>query len=296
MKLGVHVSAAGGVDRVPERAFELGCEALQLFVKSNRQWAMRPLRPDEAKGFRDGLAHAPDMPAFAHACYLVNLASADPAVRERSVANLVAELDRCGELGLHGLVVHPGAHGGDRERGLERALRAIDRVLDRSASPTRLLLESTAGQGSCIGADLADLAWLLGRTPPERVGACLDTCHLHAAGYRLDGAPAVGRALDAVGEQIGWQRVKLWHLNDSRAPAGSRRDRHAGIGEGTIGRAGFRALLADARVRSRPGILETPKGESDRLDRLNLARLRALLHRRRWPEDEREPAPSREAR
>lgn len=285
MRVGVHVSIAGGVDRAVERASDLGCDVFQIFVKSNRQWAARPLEQDEISRFRDQCDVLEVGPGYAHACYLLNLGSADSTLWDRSCTTCALELERSGVLGLHGLVLHPGAHGGaGPDAALERILAGIQRVLESVPDGPALLLECTAGQGTSIGARLEELRWLLDRTDPERVGVCLDTCHLHAAGYRLDGAPEVRGSLDAIERALdGFERVRLIHLNGSRAPAGSRRDRHAGIGEGTIGNGGFHALLQDRRIRRLPGILETPKGDGDRLDRLNLARVRALAHKKRLP-------------
>lgn len=286
MRIGVHVSIAGGIDQAVGRARDLGCTAFQVFVKSNRQWAARPLPHDEVERFRTARREHGDLPAFAHACYLLNLASDDPGLWKRSCDTCALELERCARLGLDGLVVHPGAHlGRGAGAALPRVADAVDRVLGAVPGGPPLLLECTAGQGTVLGARLEELAWLLERGDPERLGVCLDSCHLHAAGYRLDGARRVRETLARVESVIGLERVALWHLNGSRAPAGSRLDRHTGIGEGTIGSAGFRALLQDRHVRARPGILETPKGDSDRLDRLNLARLRALLHRKRLPRE-----------
>lgn len=285
MKLGVHVSAAGGLDRAVERARRLGCTAFQVFVKSSRQWEARMLGDDEIRRFREARGRRDRWPAFAHASYLLNLASDDRDLWERSSDTCALELERCHQLGLDGLVVHPGAHRGQgASRGRERVARAVERILEAVPDGPPLLLECTAGQGTTLGARLEDLAWLSARGG-RRLGVCLDTCHLHAAGYRLDGAPRVRETLDAIATILGFRTVQLWHLNGSRAPAGGRRDRHTGIGEGTIGFAGFRALLQDRRVRARPGILETPKGDSERLDRLNLARVRALLNRKRLPRE-----------
>lgn len=277
MRLGAHVSIAGGMDRAPARAAELDFGTFQVFTKSNQQWRARPLSDAEIEEFRRRCAEDELTPVVGHSAYLLNLASGDPELWQRSCDSCRTELERSARLGLDGLVIHPGAHGGDGESvGLDRIARAIERIYRRLDAPP-LLLETTAGQGTSIGHRLEHLAWLLERFTPEVAGVCLDSCHLHAAGYPLGDPDSVRRTLDAVGRVVGWERVRAIHLNDSVKEAGSRRDRHAGIGDGTIGESGFRALLSDRRVRELPGILETPKGEDNELDRRNLARLRALL-------------------
>ncbi len=276
MRFGVHISAAGGLDRAPERAADLGCETMQIFVKSNRQWAMRRLRRREATRFREGCARHGIRPVLAHASYLVNLASGDSELRARSWRSCRAELRRCQRLGIDGLVVHPGSCGNQsRFQALEH-LEASVAALTRGIVGSRLLLEVTAGQGTALGSHLEELGEVIRRFPLDRVGLCLDSCHLHAAGHRLDTTARVRRTLDALDHAIGFERIHAIHLNDSRGAAGSRLDRHASIGDGTIGSGGFRALLAHRRIRRLPGILETPKGRDSILDRLNLTRLHAL--------------------
>ncbi|MGD8330770.1 MAG: deoxyribonuclease IV [Acidobacteriota bacterium] len=281
MRFGAHVSVAGGIDRAPERAAAIGAETYQVFVKSNRQWRAGRLADATVSGFRRQHREHGLGAAFAHGCYLVNLASPHTSVRERSIRCCAVELGRCARLGLEGLVIHPGAHLGiGVEAGLNRIARALDRLpIDRC----RVLLEVTAGQGTTIGGRHEEIAWLLQRFAPELLGVCLDSCHLHAAGHALDSARRVAAALELIEETIGFERIHLIHLNDSAGAAGSRLDRHRGIGDGTIGDAGFRHLLQDPRVRRLPGILETPKGEGTRLDRRNLARLRALAAGKRMP-------------
>lgn len=276
------------MDLAVGRALDLGCDTLQIFTKSNRQWAARRLDPAEVAGFRRGISENGLAPVFAHASYLINLAAAAPATRERSRHALVAELQRCDTLGIAGLVLHPGAHGGaGEETGLARVARSLEWLFSRTDGP-RLLLEATAGQGNCLGHRLEQLAWLGERFAADRIGFCLDSCHLHAAGYALDSAARVRRVLETVDETVGLARVHLLHLNDSVGAAGSRLDRHAGIGEGTIGYAGFRALVRDTRLVALPAVLETPKGGGQHLDRLNLKRLRCLQSGRRPPPINRE--------
>ncbi len=277
LALGSHVSVAGGVSRSFERAEYYGCEVMQIFVKNNNRWRSPPLRDEEVERFAAERKRTGIWPVLAHNTYLVNLASADSAIRERSVACTVDELERCHRLGLPWLVLHPGAHGGaGPARGIERIAAAVGRVLDRTPHiTTRLLFETTAGAGTLLGATAAELAAILAAVDAdERTGVCLDTCHIFAAGYELRSADGYEATWTEFDTRIGLERIPALHLNDSLKPRGSRRDRHAHIGEGEIGEAGFERLMTDPRLRTIPKILETPK-EGD-ADLRNLARLRRL--------------------
>ena len=279
------MSIAGGVDRAVDRAVDAGCDTLQIFTKNNQQWVVRPLNDKEIEGFRAKRKQHGLNPVFAHACYLLNLASGDPELWQRSCDVCAVELERSARLGLDGLVLHPGAHRGDGEqKGLERVARGLEQVLDGLPDGPPILLETTAGQGTSLGHRLEHLSWLLQRIGDDQLGICLDTCHLHAAGYALDNSEGVSATLDAIEQTLGLDAVAAVHLNDSKADAGSRRDRHAGIGEGTIGTAVFAALLQDPRLSRKAGMLETPKGDDGELGRLNLARLRALQVAKRSPQ------------
>jgi len=279
MRLGAHVSIAGGIDRAIERAESEGFETLQIFTKSNQQWAARPLRDSEVSAFISHRRQLGIAPAVAHASYLINLASPDPALWRKSQRSLRQELQRCARLELDGLIVHPGAHcGSGRQAGLERIARAIELSVEDDMPP--LLLETTAGQGTQLGSDLADLGWLCDRFESHHVAVCVDTCHVHAAGMALDSARAATRLLGRLDRTVGRDRVRCLHLNDSVHPAGSRRDRHAGITEGTIAPAAFGALLRARRLQGLAGILETPKGKDGCMDAVNIRRLRALQHGR----------------
>jgi len=277
------MSVDGGLHRAVERAEQVDATALQIFVKSSRQWKTRRHSRDEIHAFRARCDAAGLTPfTLAHASYLINPAAAAPAVRERSVAALRDELERCGELGIPFLVLHPGSHvGAGEDRGLARAARALDRALDRSG-PTMLLLEITAGQGSNLGHRFEQLAALLEQLDgAERVGVCFDTCHALAAGYAFDQPSSFDTTFAELDRLIGLERLKAFHLNDSKYPLGSRRDRHEHIGQGAVGLEGFRLILNDPRLRHLPMVLETPKGADLADDRRNLAALRALLPRTR---------------
>jgi deoxyribonuclease-4 len=281
------MSVSGGLHRAVDRAELVGATALQLFVKSSRQWSASRPTPEEVRLFRRRLEKSGlRRYTLAHASYLINLASPDAAVRERSVAALVDELGRCAELRVPYLVVHPGSHvGAGEEAGLRRVVRALDRLFaapDRCHGGVMLLLETTAGQGSNLGHRFEQLAWILERARrSSRLGVCFDTCHALAAGYEFDKRQTFNRTFGEFDRLIGLDRLKAFHLNDSKHDAGSRRDRHEHIGSGRVGLESFRLILNDRRIRDLPMVLETPKGEDLAEDRGNLATLRSLIPRSR---------------
>jgi deoxyribonuclease-4 len=277
--LGVHVSVAGGLPTAFERAEALGCTAIQIFVKNANQWRGRELAGPEVEEFRAAHAASPVRPLLAHASYLINLATANAALREKSRAALAGELARCARLGVGGLVVHPGAHlGAGCDAGIERVAASLDRVLAKvPEAPVRILLENTAGQGSCLGDRLEHLERIRSLVArPERIGVCLDTCHAFAAGYAIH-EPAGSEdfwaeALARFGAALGGV-----HLNDSVRPFGSRRDRHAHIGEGEIGLDAFARILQDPRLAAVPMVLETEPGDGMAGHRKDLEVLRSLI-------------------
>ena len=279
--LGAHMSIAGGLPEAVARARAVGATALQVFVKSSSQWRARPFAPGEAQVFRaaaaeSGLAAA----TIAHSMYLVNLASPDAAIWRRSLEAFVEELDRCAELGIGALVVHPGSHmGAGEEAGEARVVEALEHALRVTAArPVRVLLEITAGQGRCLGGTFEGIARILDRArPAERLGACFDTCHALAAGYELRDRDSYERTMAELDRTIGIERVRAVHLNDSKTGLGSRCDRHEHIGRGTLGLEAFRSILNDPRLRDRPMVIETEKGKDLAEDRVNLGVLRSLL-------------------
>lgn len=302
MPLGAHQSIAGGLPKAVDRAVAIGCEALQLFVKSANQWRARPLGEGEIDEFRRRVRAAKLHPVVAHASYLVNLAAADPEVRRRSLRWLEEELARSEALGLDALVLHPGAYReGTEEDGIKRVADGLAALLARR--PTRrvaVLLEHTAGQGTSLGYRFEHLAAILERLGDlaGTVGVCLDTCHLVAAGYALATEDDYRRTLETFDAVVGLDRLKLLHLNDSLRPLGSRRDRHAHIGQGYVGRAAFWRILHDPRLAALGMIIETPKtggrqafAETDRMDRRNLAILRRLQAALRAPGTETRSSP-----
>jgi deoxyribonuclease-4 len=276
------VSIAGGVALAPARGAALGGAAIQIFLKNQRQWAAPPLRPAEARAFRAARRRAGLRYAFAHGSYLVNLACPDPRGWRQAVATFTDELRRASALGLEALVVHPGSHlGAGLELGLDLVARAVETALVATGGArVKVALENTAGAGHVIGRRLAELGAVLDRLGrPARVGVCIDTCHLFAAGYDIRHPAGYARALDECAEAIGLARVLAFHLNDARAPLGSGLDRHEHIGRGHLGLLPFRLLLQDARFADVPKVLETPKEPEPTADLRNLATLRRLRRR-----------------
>jgi deoxyribonuclease-4 len=280
--LGAHMSIAGGCHRAVERAAECGCDCVQLFTSSNRQWRVRPIGPDEADRFRQSLVQRRISHPLAHASYLINLASPNDALWRKSIDSLVAELRRAEILGIPCVVVHPGsATGISVEAGLAQVVRAIDSIHAQTQDlRVKCLLETTAGQGASLNGRFEHLAAILsGVQDPDRLGVCFDTCHVFAAGYPLctrQEYRATMKQLDAV---AGLAMVKAFHLNDSKRELGSHVDRHAHIGRGHLGLKPFAHLLNDSRFRRVPMYLETPKGREngEDWDVVNLRTLRSLV-------------------
>lgn len=277
--LGAHTSIAGGSHNAPARAKAIGATAMQMFTKMANRWAERVCEDEECKAFLAALAETNVREISAHDSYLINLASPDPVLRSRSIKSFASEFARCEALRLNYLVSHPGNYMDDRGSGIARNADAIAEVLDSATGPTILLLETTAGSGTVIGSTFEEMAELIERIPePERsrVGVCLDTAHVFAAGYDLitdyDGV------LARFDDTIGLARLRMMHLNDSKAPLGSRRDRHELIGEGAIGEAPFRRIMNDPRLARVAKVIETPKlGDAETTDRRMLERLRSYI-------------------
>lgn len=278
-ELGAHVSAGGGVSKAPERARAIDSVVLQLFTKQPSRWAEPTLTEEEAGAFREARGVHEIEVAGAHDSYLINLSSPKGSLRGRSRRSFQAELERCALLELDFLVTHPGnATDGDIEAGLARNAEEITQTLEAVEGPTRVLLELTAGSGSSVGGSFENLRTILDQIPDhlqERLGICFDTCHAYSAGYDLvEDYDGVWEAFDRV---LGLGRLGLIHMNDSRHPFASRKDRHESIGEGTLGDEPFRKLMRDERLRGVPKILETPKGDDPvAADLANLGRLRGF--------------------
>jgi len=275
------MSSAGGLARAVERAVGVGCRCLQVFTKNSNQWEAKPVVPAEARAFQAAAVGARIAPLVSHTAYLINLASADEAIRERSVAALADELARCEAYGIPWLVLHPGSHGGDgEEAGIERIARGLDRALASSGAGVSVLLETAAGQGACLGHEFGHLRSIRDRVDgKERVGVCFDTCHVHAAGYDLRSRAGWKRTLGELDDALGLTLVKVIHANDSKKERGCRVDRHERIGHGALGEEAFRLLMTERAFSDVPKILETPKDEAGAWDREGLAVLRRLARR-----------------
>ncbi len=258
MRIGAHESIAGGVSRALARAEEHGAHSLQLFTKNARGWKAPPLTEEECLAFRAEVRRT-RLPVVAHGSYLVNLGTEAPAQREKSLDCVVEELTRCERLGIPFLILHPGGHP-DERRGLALISQALDEVHARTPRfQSRICLEVTAGQGHCLGWRFEHLAEILSRTrDAQRLGICLDTCHLFAAGYDLSTEAGYDEVMAACDRVLGLERVHCIHLNDSKKPLGCRVDRHEEVGKGALGLTPFRRLMKDARFVNTIGILETP--------------------------------------
>ena len=285
------MSVAGGLPRAVERGVIHGCDALQIFTKNASQWRGRALPDEEVREFRRRVRQTGIRPVVSHASYLINLASANGALRRQSIDAMADEIDRAEMLGLMGVVLHPGAYTIGREAdGLELIADALVGLLRRRRrGRTMVLLEHTAGQGTSLGGTFEQIASIIAKTNDhKRIGVCLDTCHLLAAGYDITTQSGYAATFDQFDRLIGFHRLKAFHLNDSKKPLGSRVDRHAHIGEGFIGLEPFRRLINDPRFAGLPMLLETPKGEgrpkgaieADPLDVRNLTVLRGLIRQR----------------
>lgn len=278
--LGAHMSIAGGVHHAVERGAGAGCDAIAMFTKSSNQWRAKPLSAEEVSLFRERQIEHGISPAVAHDCYLINLGSPDPFLHKRSAEAFADEIDRCDLLGLPYLVLHPGAHmGAGIEAGIARIVSAIDATMRaRPASRVRILFETTAGMGSSIGSRFEEMRAILERLErPERAGVCFDTCHVFAAGYDLSTEKGYHAVMENLDRVVGLERVRAFHLNDSKKGLGCRLDRHEHIGAGALGVTAFWCLMNDPRFDGVPMFLETPKGEDLAEDKVNLSLLRAQI-------------------
>ena len=284
---GAHHSIAGGLPKAVDRAVETGCNCLQVFTRNINQWAVKPLDPEVAAAFRNAVTEADLKLVVAHNSYLINPASADDSLREKSIAGLVIELERADLLGIPWVVIHPGAAGEqDRAVAVRRAADGIADALRRTKTlSSGILIETTAGQGSCLGDTFEEIAAMLKRidrskTLQDRIAVCLDTCHVFAAGYPLSPKAALDDTLRQFDATIGLSRLKVIHANDSKREQGSHVDRHEAIGDGKIGRAAFKLLVSHPRLKAVPFILETPKeGADGKPDPANDIRNLRLLRR-----------------
>lgn len=284
MRLGAHVSISGSLDLAIDRAQAIGCDCLQIFYGSPRQWRSVHYTGEVLDRFVEKRRAARLDPLVAHAAYLVNLAAPDREIRRRSVASLLHTVRGVERLAGLGAVTHLGSRmGAPRGAALRRVAASVRRVLANS-DRAQVLLENSAGSGGILGAAFDDLAQVLDHLHGDpRVGICLDTAHLFAAGWNLRTAAGVETMVTAVDRAVGWDRVRVLHLNDSQGALGSHVDRHENIGEGLIGMDGFRAIIAHPRIRPLPGIIETPGFDGSGPDKKNLGRLHRLQRGARRP-------------
>ena len=279
-RFGAHVSTAGGVSKAFQRAEDVGCDTMQIFTRNNNRWVSKPLDPKEIQRWRERWRQSPVRPVVSHAAYLINLASSDDALWQKSIDAFVDELERAEALGLLGVVLHPGSPKEDGEAyGIERIARALDICHERTPGfSTLTLLETTAGTGKHLGYRFEQLAAMRAAVhDPERVAICFDTCHVFAAGYEIRTPEGYTQTMEAFDRHIGLELLKCFHFNDSKFDLGSRKDRHEHIVKGFIGLDGFRHIINDPRFEHIPMILETPKSKDMHEDVENLAVLRSLI-------------------
>ena len=280
MLFGSHCSTAGGFWTALQRGHSIGCDVVQVFVKNNMQWLGKPFSREDLASYARELAASEFACVFGHTGYLINLGAQASENRDRSIQSLIQEIQLAGDLELPFLVLHPGAHlGAGEAAGIKQIVAGLDEVfVGTKRSRVRIALENTAGQGTCLGNRMEHLAAIFeGVKKPERLGVCLDTAHLFAAGFDIRTPNGWDAAIREVGSMIGLKQILAFHLNDSKTDLGSRVDRHEHIGKGKIGKEAFRRIVNDARFRRHPGCLETPKSADHHEDRKNLRVLRELM-------------------
>lgn len=281
--LGAHMSIAGGYYKAVNAASELGMDCVQIFTKNNNQWKAKPLTDSDIKKFKDTLEETGIQAPCSHDSYLINVASPKDDLWEKSRDALVIELERAEALGLIGVVMHPGSFvESTEEKGLKRIVKALNQVISKTKGfNVEIWLEATAGQGTNLGHRFEHLQYLIENVKDSsRVGVCIDTCHIFAAGYAMETKQEYKKTMDEFHKLIGLDRIKSFHLNDSKKEFGSRVDRHEHIGEGFLGLNPFKHLLNDSRFKHLPMYMETPKGENDKgvaWDEINLKKLRKLI-------------------
>jgi deoxyribonuclease-4 len=278
MRFGFHISIAGGFSKVVERAEIRGCEAIQFFSRNPRGWKYNPLGEEDVGRFRSSIKSSALSPIFLHLPYLPNIASQKSKFYERSIDSIVTDLERAEQLGAHYLIIHIGHRGeSSEEEAIEAVGQGMDQAFERVKNSVILLLENTAGQGSEIGSNFEQIKEIIGSVRDhKRMGVCLDTAHTFEAGYDLSNKDGIERTLESFDQTIGLKRLHLLHLNDSKTPLGSRKDRHWHIGEGYVGLEGFRYLINHPLLRHLPGIMETPRKDTVE-DLKNMKVVRSLV-------------------
>lgn len=279
--LGAHMSIAGGLEQAIISGSSIGCTTIQLFTKSNRQWNAKPLTDDQIELFKKTHKEYAVDPIVAHATYLINIASPDPKITHASMKALAFELERCQSINIPYLVLHPGSYtSGDRQEGLERISKNLNKIFEEVPGSTMILLETMAGQGSVLCSTFEDIATVIARSDhKKRLGVCVDICHLFVAGYDLRTPETYKKTWDDFDQIIGLDRLKVIHINDSKKGLHSRVDRHEHIGKGELGLEPFRLLFNDERFFDIPKILETPKSTEEPFteDKMNMATIYSLL-------------------
>lgn len=277
VRLGFHVSISVSIDRAVDRAVVLGCDTFQIFTRSPRTWSFKPLIQEEVKSFREKLRRTSIGPVFVHMPYILNLATPDDDVYWKSVNSLAEELERCTALGVPFLITHIGSHlGAGAEFGLKRVVEAIDNAINRNDGSAVVLLENSSGAGTGLGSRFEEIGSILnGVAEEDRVAICLDVCHAFASGYELRNSRGLAESMEALDVAVGFDKLKLVHLNDSVGALGSRIDHHEHIGLGAIGEKGFRVIL-HSRLAELPMIMETPVDDR-RNDSGNMDKVRKLL-------------------
>ncbi|MCW8859350.1 MAG: deoxyribonuclease IV [Deltaproteobacteria bacterium] len=275
--LGTHVSIAGGIEKAIARGEAIGCTAIQIFTRNASRWESKPLEAEAVKSFRNALDKSRISYVAGHDSYLINLASPDENLRKKSIDAFLDEMERCHQLGVGALVMHPGAHMGHGQKaGLIKLAASFRSIFPLAPDDVRVLLENTAGQGTCLGASFEELAEIIDLVPEGNFGVCLDSCHAFAAGYDLSSRIGYNKLMDEIDHLIGTERIALFHLNDSKKPLGSRVDRHEHVGKGLIGPPAFQLLMQDQRFLAVAKIIETPSGDNNCHDFENLALLRTF--------------------
>ena len=280
LDFGTHASASGGVDKALQRALDVGATSCQIFAKNERQWMAKPLDPAVVERFHEERERTGIRQMAVHDSYLINLASPKDDIHVKSMAAFKDEIERCDTLAIQYLVTHPGAHTGSGvDEGIRKFAESLNRIHDAlPQSRTITCLETTAGQGTTLGRSFEEITAIIDLVEDkQRVGVCFDTCHAFAAGYDIRTVDGVTEVLDEFDRIIGIDNLKVLHLNDSKNPLGSNKDRHDHIGEGMIGLEGFRGIVNDSRLAGLPAILETEKDDEGAYDRRNLATLRGLV-------------------
>jgi deoxyribonuclease-4 len=278
MRFGFHISIAGGFSKVVERAKVRGCETIQFFSRNPRGWRYDPLNKKEVEDFRSSVKSSDLFPIFLHLPYLPNIASRESKFYDRSIDSIVEDLKRAEEVGAQYLIIHIGHRlESSEDQAVDAVSHGMDQAFERVKNAVILLLENTAGQGTEIGYNFEQLRRIIdGVHEKERVGICLDTAHSFEAGYDLSGKDGIERTLESFDRTIGLKRLHLLHLNDSKTPLGSRKDRHWHIGEGYVGREGFRSLINHPQLKGLPGIMETPRKDTVE-DLKNMKVIRSLI-------------------